>query len=140
MAVEGNAATVEKAIELINSGQLEAGVDVLFAVDAVDHDPAPGQGPGRHGFLGFFRDLTTGFPDLRMRPRHVTANADHVSVAFTVSGTHTGPFMGVPPTGRAFRVNGVEIFRFVAGQVAERWGLTDDLGIMAQLDLVTPPH
>ncbi|CCH32737.1 ester cyclase [Actinosynnema sp. NPDC047251] len=140
MAGEGNVATVERSIELINRGEVEAAVDVLFARDAVDHDPAPGQGPGRPGFLAFFQGLTTGFPDLRMRPRLVTANEDHVSVAFTVSGTHTGPFLDAPPTGRAFRVSGVEVFRFADGRVAERWGLTDDMGILVQLGLVDPPH
>ncbi|QSB15935.1 ester cyclase [Natronosporangium hydrolyticum] len=140
MSHEENLATLERSIELINSGAVDAGVAALFAADAVDHDPAPGQGPGRDGLLDFFRNLRTAFPDLRMERRHLTANGSHVSMAFTVSGTHIGDFNGVPPTGRTFQANGVEIFRFSDGQVVERWGLTDDMGILSQLGLVSLPH
>ena len=68
------------------------------------------------------------------------ADDDHVSIAFTVSGTHLGDFNGIPPSGRTFKASGVEIFRFANGQVVERWGLTDDMGILGQLGLVSPPH
>ncbi|TDC85980.1 ester cyclase [Micromonospora sp. KC606] len=140
MSRETNETTLSRAIAAINAGDVETGVNALFAEGAVDHDPAPGQGPGRAGFLAFFRGLTTAFPDLRLEQRHVTADEDHVSMAFTVSGTHLGDFNGVPPSGRAFKVSGVEIFRFVNGQVVERWGLTDDMGILGQLGLVSLPH
>ena len=135
-----NEATLSRAIEAINAGDVEAGVNALFAEGAVDHDPAPGQGPGRAGFLAFFRTLSTAFPDLRLERRYLTANDDHVSMAFTVSGTHEGDFDGVPPSGRSFKVSGVEIFRFVAGQVVERWGLTDDMSLLGQLGLLSPPE
>ncbi|GIE92961.1 ester cyclase [Paractinoplanes rishiriensis] len=131
---------LERAIELINAGEVAEGVTALFAEDAVDHDPAPGQGAGRAGFLAFFGTLTTAFPDLRLTPRHLTAGDGHVSLAFTVSGTHLGDFNGIPPSGRSFKVSGVEIFRFTAGRVAERWGLTDDMGILGQLGLLPEDH
>jgi len=140
MPRETNETTLSRAIEAINAGDVETGVNALFAEGAVDHDPAPAQGPGRAGFLAFFRSLTTAFPDLRLEQRYVTADQDHVSMAFTVSGTHHGDFNGVLPSGRAFKASGVEIFRFVNGQVVERWGLTDDMSILGQLGLVSPPH
>lgn len=140
MAREDNLAVLKQAVELINSGDAQAGVRVLFAEKAVDHDLAPGQGPGRQGLLDFFGALTAGFPDLRLVPRHLSADDDHVSMAFTVSGTHRGEFNGVAPTGQRFEVSGVEIFRFAAGQAVERWGLIDDFGILTQLGLVSVPH
>jgi steroid delta-isomerase-like uncharacterized protein len=140
MSREGNVTVLKKAIELINSGETDEGVHTLFADGVVDHDLAPGQGPGREGLRDFFRTLHGAFPDLRLEQRHVTAGDEHVSMAFTVSGTHRGDFNGVAPTGRNFAVSGVEIFRFAGGKVVERWGLTDDMGILGQLGLVSPPH
>ncbi|MFH8570260.1 ester cyclase [Streptomyces sp. NPDC017993] len=140
MAREDNLAVLKQAVELINSGDAESGVRTLFAESAVDHDLAPNQGPGRQGLLEFFGALTAGFPDLRLVPRHLSADDEHVSMAFTVSGTHRGAFNGVPPTGRRFEVSGVEIFRFADGQAVERWGLIDDFGILTQLGLVPLPQ
>ncbi|MFC7303689.1 ester cyclase [Streptomyces monticola] len=137
---EDHLAVLKRAVELINSGDAQGGVRVLFAEDAVDHDLAPGQGPGRQGLLEFFGALTAGFPDLRLVPRHISADEEHVSMAFTVSGTHGGEFNGIAPTGRHFEVSGVEIFRFAAGQAVERWGLIDDFGILTQLGLVPEPQ
>ncbi|ULR51529.1 ester cyclase [Streptomyces deccanensis] len=139
MAREDNIAVLKQAVELINSGDAENGVHTLFSEDAVDHDLAPGQGPGRQGLLEFFAGLTSAFPDLRLEPRHISGDEDHVSLAFTVSGTHRAALHGIPPTGRRFEVSGVEIFRFAGGQVVERWGLIDDFGILTQLGLVQPP-
>lgn len=47
MSREGNIAAMEKAVELINSGETDVGVNMLFAENAIDHDPAPGQAPGQ---------------------------------------------------------------------------------------------
>jgi steroid delta-isomerase-like uncharacterized protein len=139
-AEESNRDVLERAVELINAGKVAEGVTALFAEDAVDHDPAPGQGPGRAGFLDFFGTLTAAFPDLRLTPRHLTSDDEHVSMAFTVSGTHRGAFNGVPPSGRSFKVSGVEIFRFADGRVVERWGLTDDMSLLGQLGLLPEEH
>ena len=78
-------------------------MDTLSAVDAIDHDPAPGQGPGREGFRSFFRTLTTAFPD-------------------------------------AHPVRGLQIGRFEDGQIVERWGRTDELGIRQQIGAAPGGH
>lgn len=137
MSREDNIAILEKAVELINAGELEVGVDTMFAEEAVDHDPA--QAPGREGFRDFFRTLTSAFPDANLEPAHVVADDEHVAVAYTLSGTHQGEFHGIAPTGRRIEVRGVQIGRFSQGKIVERWGSTDELGILTQLDAVPAP-
>ena len=62
MSRDANIAAQEHLAENINAGNVDVGVQ-SFAEDALDHDPAPGQGPGREGFKTFFTALTTAFPD-----------------------------------------------------------------------------
>ncbi len=66
---------------------------------------------------------------------HTVATPEHVITATTLSGTHTGDFLGHPATGRRFSVRSVQIMRVVDGRVVERWGSTDQLGILQQLGL-----
>lgn len=133
MSREANIATQEQAAAKINDGDLDGGVDQMFAPDAVDHDPAPGQGAGREGFRAFFHTLGAAFPDAHIEPAHMVADDEHVVIAYTLTGTHQGEFQGIAPTGKKIEVRGVQIGRFENGQIVERWGASDELGIMRQL-------
>ena len=135
MAKEQNIAAQERLGELINSGQIDQ-LDEVFHPDVVDHDPAPNQGPGPDGFKTFFRTLTTAFPDAKVEPATIVADDEHVCLAYTLTGTHQGEFEGVSPTGRRIEVRGVQIGRFQDGKIIERWGSTDELGILQQLQAV----
>jgi steroid delta-isomerase-like uncharacterized protein len=136
MSREMNIATQEKAAQHLNAGEIDAAVETMFAPDAVDHDPAPGQGPGREGFRTFFHNLITAFPDAHLEPAILVADENHVCLAYTLTGTHQGDFQGVAPTGKRITVRGVQIGRFEGGQIVERWGSTDELGIMQQIGAV----
>jgi len=129
---QDNIAAQEHLANNINSGNVDVAVE-SFAPDAVDHDPAPGQGPGRDGFRAFFSELTAAFPDAHIEPAHLVSDDDHVAIAYTLTGTHQGDFNGVAPTGRKIEVRGVQIGRFEDGKIVERWGSSDELGILKQL-------
>lgn len=118
--------------EAVNSGNLSALRDIV-APDAVDHDPAPNQGPGPEGFITFFTMMRTAFPDLKIAVEHMVADEDNVSFAYRVTGTQNGEFMGLPPTGRPINVRGMQITRFENGKQVERWGSSDELGILQQI-------
>ena len=40
----------------------------------------------------------------------------------TVTGTHRGEYMGLPPSGKTVTYSEIFIFRFAEGRVAETWG------------------
>ena len=132
MSKEDNIAAQEHLAENVNAGNIDAAVQ-SFAPDAVDHDPAPGQPAGREGFKAFFTELTAAFPDARIEPAHMVADEDNVAVAYTLTGTHEGEFHGIAPTGKKVEVRGLQIGRFANGQIVERWGSSDELGILQQL-------
>ncbi len=139
MTREANIATQERAAAHLNAGEIDAAVDALFAPEAIDHDPAPGQPAGREGFRAFFHQLAAAFPDAHLEPATMSADEDTVCLAYTLTGTHKGLFQGIEPTGKQISVRGLQIGRFENAQIVERWGSTDELGIMRQLGVLQPP-
>lgn len=138
MTRESNIATMERLNAAIESGDFQT-FEEVFAPGAIDHDPAPGQIPGPEGFRQFFTELRTAFPDLKVSVEKMIADAEYVALAYTITGTHQGRFLGFAPTGKQMRARGVEIGKFAHGQLIERWGSSDQLGILQQLGLVPSP-
>lgn len=132
MSKEANIAAQVKFGEAVVSGKLEGLRDVVDA-KALDHDPGPGQGLGPEGFIHYFGELRRGFPDLNIAAEKLVADDDSVALAYTITGTHQGEFMGLAPTGRKITARGVQIARFENGKLVERWGSSDQLGILQQL-------
>ncbi len=77
--------------------------------------------------------MRNAFPDFNIEPEHMVATDDDVAIAYTVTGTHQGEFLGVEPTGRSISARGVQIARFRDGQIVECWGSSDELSILQQL-------
>ena len=134
MSTDTNIASQEAFRAAVSEGRHEAFAD-LVTPDSVDHDGGPGQGPGPQGYHAFFTEMRTAFPDLHIEVEHVTAAEEDVAFAYTLTGTHSGPFEGHEPTGKSFSVRGVQISRFEGGLLAERWGSTDEAGLLKQLGL-----
>ncbi|MEE4546595.1 ester cyclase [Streptomyces sp. V4-01] len=121
--------------EAVATGDLDV-LDRIVAPGSVDHDPAPGQGPGPEGYKAMFGDLRTAFPDLHVEVEHLLATDDELAFAYTISGTHLGELLGHPATGRTVRYRGMQISRFDSdGKLVERWGSSDELGMLRQLGL-----
>lgn len=132
MSKQENAATQQRFGEAVNSGKLNEFND-LMTPDVKDHDPAPDQGPGPKGFIDFFSTFRQAFPDLKVAVDHMVTDDDSVAIAYTVTGTHQGDFQGISPTGKKIKARGMQIARFEDGKIAERWGSSDELGILKQL-------
>ncbi len=138
MSKEANIATAQKMGEAINKGNLEE-FHQIFAPGVVDHDPAPDQGKGPEGFIGFFTQFRTAFPDLKVAVDHMVADEDNVAIAYTVTGTQNGPFQGIPATGKKIKARGMQIAKFDANaRIVERWGASDEAGIMQQIGAAKP--
>ncbi|SEG80890.1 Predicted ester cyclase [Actinacidiphila yanglinensis] len=135
MSQQDNIAAQTAFGEAVNSGNLAALADVV-APGSVDHDAAPGQGPGPEGYQAMFQVLRNAFPDLHVEVEHLLATEDELAFAYTITGTHRGELLGHAPTGRSVRFRGMQISRFEGGKLVERWGSSDELGMMRQLGLV----
>ncbi|MDX2590741.1 ester cyclase [Streptomyces sp. WI03-4A] len=135
MAQQTNIAAQTAFGEAVVTGDLDA-LDEIVAPDAIDHDPAPGQGPGPDGYKAMFGQLRAAFPDLNVQVEHLMATEDELAFAYVITGTHLGPLMGWPATGRKVSYRGMQISRFDSdGKLVERWGSSDELGMLRQLGL-----
>lgn len=136
---EANLAAFKKFAEAANTGNFELFYDCVLP-DCVDHDAAPGQVRGPEGYCILFAEFHAAFPDFKAAPDTLVTTDDSIALAYTMTGTHKGPLMGFPPTGKTMKIRGVQIFKFKDGKVIERWGSSDELGMLQQLGLLQIPQ
>jgi predicted ester cyclase len=85
------------------------------------------------GHQAFSAGFYAGFPDLRHQVDLTLADGERAAVRFTLFGTHTGEFLGMPPTGRPIRVTANVCMAIDGGRVQELWGEVNMLSLMRQL-------
>ena len=107
----------------------------VFADDYTRHDLRPTKaapGPAGQGLIA--KQFREAFPDLEWRVDLVLGDGDLVAARWTASGTHSGAWGDVAPTGRKVTFSGVNIFRFGdEGKVVEIWNHRDDFGLREQV-------
>ena len=139
MSVEENKALFRRTYEeLLNGGDLSV-AEQLVAPDFVNHEAPRGRDRGPESMRGLAVMLRTAFPDLHFEIEELLAEGDVVAGRLSMSGTHEGPLMGTPPTGRSVRQEHMHFVRFEDGKAMEHWGVRDDLGMMQQLGLMPDP-
>ncbi len=140
MSLEENKAHVRRAFEELINRQNVAAADQFVAPDYVGHfSGAPEPVRGVEAFKQFIAMYSTAFPDSQVSFESVIAEGDRVVARLTYRGTHKGPLMNIPPTGKPIEVMATNIFRIVNGKAVEQWAITDDLGLMQQLGVIPAP-
>jgi steroid delta-isomerase-like uncharacterized protein len=117
--------------EVLTHRRLEV-LDELVAPDFVGHDGAGGL-MDCDGYRAAAKMLLAAFPDLVVTVEDQLAEGDRVSTRWWASGTHAGPFAGVPPTGRTVTISGIDIHRVGRGRIAELWEELDVASLLAQM-------
>jgi steroid delta-isomerase-like uncharacterized protein len=125
--------------EVINARDLDGALADLVAEDFIEHNPLPGQGPGRAGLGDVLAAMFAGFPDLVWTPQEMIAEDDRVMSFSIWTGTHRGDFAGVAATGRSVSVEAWTIDRFRDGQLVESRIIMDVVGLLTQLGALPPP-
>src|SRR5262245_23378290 len=135
------AAIVERARQCWNRGDLP-GYLALYDDSIRLHGYAP-EPMDKVAVTAFYQAIHGGLGEAGMPPRllfhEVMTDRDCYACRFTISGAHTGPFMGRAATGRRYSMGGITIMRFAGDRVVERWSCADMLGLMVQLGAVPPP-
>ncbi len=141
MAADRNEENYRRLIEEgFNKGNLAA-VDEIVSADLKEHENMPpGIVPGREGLKQLITALRTGFPDGKSTIEDIAVDGDKVWARVSARATNTGPFMGMPPTGKRVNFEVMDLCRFAGGKIVEHWGVTDNLVMMQQLGLAPAPE
>ena len=139
MSESQNIAVIGRFIEeVINQGRLEV-CDQIVEENFIELDPLPGQSQGRQGLKDVIAMMRAGFPDIHWVSDEIIASGDKVVTRFTWTGTHRGPFMGIPATNHGVTVKGVVIDRLASGKMSDSRILMDSLGMLQQLGVIPAP-
>ena len=130
-AVQNVAAMNRLYDEVFNKGDVDV-IDDLTTPAFVDHDAANSTGDvaGLKRFVTMFR---AAFPDGCFKVEDMLTDGEKVVCRFSVTGTQRGDFMGIPSTGKALKISGIDIIQFANGKAIEHWGEFDGLGMLRQL-------
>jgi predicted ester cyclase len=159
-ASETSKEVVRRWFEAMERHALDEAV-ACWAPDAVNHASGRygSQLPrGSEALRRVFEALRLAFPDRRWAIDDMFAAADQVVCRMTVSGTFGAPptrppepvppgWVGVestalvPPSaaGKPYSVKHIHIFRVSDGLIAEHWAARDDLALLLQLGVISPP-
>ena len=138
MSAQENKTTARRFFELYSSGDFD-GASQLVAENVIVHG-FPGLQPGRENYKQVGQMFAVAFPDHQSIVEDQIAEGDRVVTRTTFRGTHLGDLQGIPPTGKQIAFSSIMIDRFEQGQIAERWVVFDQLGMLQQLGVVPAPE
>ena len=111
-------------------------IDGLVSMVSVDCDveamTSPGM-TGRDAIRRVYQEWFNAFPDVAVHAQDTIIEDDRGVMVLTIAGTDMGGFMGLPPTGRAFRMTAVMIFTVVNGLVLRYRSVYDFTDLLAQV-------
>jgi predicted ester cyclase len=129
--LEENKATVRRFIDAYNTHNLDS-FDEFIAPDYVDYI----NHVDREGLKQLFAMAFKAFPDWHETIEDIMAEGDKVWIRVTTTGTHTGEWMGIPPTGKKVTSEMVDIYRIMNGKHVEGRFITDQLNFLKQLGII----
>jgi steroid delta-isomerase-like uncharacterized protein len=136
-----NKATFRRLHDATNTGDAELiskTIDELVEPDVLIRTPSPVETTGAKAIKEVFARLLQAFPDLRITVEDLIAEGDKVVSRNSVTGTHQGEYVGLPPTGKTVTYSEIFVFRFINGRIAETWGIVDVFSQMQQLGVIAP--
>ena len=136
MSTETNKALVQHHIkEAFNQQNFDV-LEETLSDHYVDHTNPPGWPLGREGHRQILALYHAAFSNFRYDIKHEIAEGNMVMVRGTYTGTHTGEFFGIAPTGVHITTTGMHLWRIANNEIVEHWCNNDDLGVMRQLGVI----
>ena len=132
MSLEENKDIVRRYQEAYNTSNFEALAEVL-ATDVITPNIISGMPPGIEGAKAVHQKTLLGMPDYYTTIEDLIAESDRVVARVRMTGTHTGNFYGIEPTGRRVNLTSIYIVRISNGKIVEHWGEEDGVTVLKQL-------
>jgi len=135
LTTQDNKNIVRRYQEIYNSNDLNTLTDVV-SEDLRTPKIMPGIPSGIEGARVAHQIMLTGFPDYQTAIDELIAEGDKVAARVTMSGTHTGSFLGIPATGKTVAFTGIYIAHIANGKIIEHWGEEDGVSLLTQLGIL----
>ncbi|MBX5242703.1 ester cyclase [Rhizobium sp. NLR22b] len=133
MEIENKEVVRRFNVEVIQDGS-EAAFKALMAPDFINQAAPEGMANGPQSMWNTFQNvLRPALSNMKVTIHDQIAEGDKVTTRKTISGTHSGPLMGIPPTGRDVAIDVIDIVRVEDGKYAEHWGLNTFSTVLATL-------
>ena len=134
-------AFTDGVLEMWNEANLTI-VDEVYAPEIVRHDcGVPEDIVGIENVKNYLENLFNAFPDLHITVDETIVAGNKGAQRWTMTGTNTGSWGDMPPTGKNVQFSGVSIAHFVNGKAVEIWDFYNVLDMMQQLGFtLTPPQ
>lgn len=134
MSAEDNKAAIRRMNQEVWEKNNLAYLQHAIHPDYMNRTAPPDRPRGPGGFRPVA--LRAGFPDAQLTVEDMVAEGDKVITRYTIRGTHSGVFAGIPPTGQHVVIHGMTLFRLEGGQVIESWSYWDDADLLHQLGAI----
>jgi predicted ester cyclase len=132
MSIENNKNIVRRYQEAYNTANYAALAE-LMAADVRTPNIVSGMPPGLEGAIAVHKTTLLGMPDYLTTIEDLIAEGDKVVARVRMTGTHTGDFWGVPPTGRRVNLTAIYIVRIAGEKIVDHWGEEDGMKVFRQL-------
>ncbi len=136
---ERREAVVAEHMRAEMAGDLAATLDTFPGEPEYDIVPLTALHRGRDAVLELLGGLLAGFPDLGLHAEVLRHADDSVVIEGRMTGTHRGEYAGFPPTGGSIDVRAAVFFTFEGADLRRETVYYDELTLLRQLGLVTPP-
>lgn len=121
---EANKTVVWSLVEEVWKGKKHDKIDEFYASDFVNVDPSSPDVMNLEQFKQYIVEMDTGFPDEQVTIEDLVAEGDKVAKQWSAQATHTGTFMGIPPTNKTTCISGITIYHIVNGKLKSVCGAT----------------
>ena len=132
MSLEENKAIIRSLFEVLNKHNPDL-LDEFYAPDYVNHTL---QLRGLESLKQFESMIYNASADWKETIEDIIAEGNKVWVRYKVTGTHTGEYRGLAPTGKKVTFTSVSIYRIVNGKLAEGWTVSEELDFLKQLGVI----
>jgi predicted ester cyclase len=119
--------------EVIENGNLEIFKELMHA-KFINHSAPTGTDNTSQGMINTFNTiLRPGMPDLKVAIHEQIAEGELVTTRKSITGTHTGILLEIPPTGKQINIEVIDIVRIKDGKYFEHWGINTFHAVLQQL-------
>lgn len=117
MSTQENKLFIRRYIDKFNQGGGTAVAHLVADQHLKDH-------------IAFFEAV---FPGYQLTPKEMLAEGDKVVVDAMITGTHKGPLMEMPPTGKDIEIPIIVIYKLADGKIVDHTMVADQAMMMQQL-------